>query len=77
MGIEEKAKDRAITQIALENYKRDPSKPWKHPNSLIENADIAKYMKRLSALGFDKTSAINLVEDLRIQRKLLTDQGWE
>lgn len=73
LSIEERSRDRATTAIAR-NKARISGEPIEYTNPLLNDEQKISYMKYLQKLGFDKKSAINVIEGIELDREI-ADRG--
>ena len=75
MSIEERSRDRAITAIAR-NKAIKSGEPFKYNIPLITDEEKVSYMKYLQKLGFDKNSALNLIDGIQLDRDVADRGGY-
>lgn len=75
LSIEERSRDRAVTAIAR-NKAIKSGEPFKYNIPLITKEEKISYMKYLQKLGFDKNSALNLIEGIQLDRDIADRGGY-
>jgi hypothetical protein len=75
LSIEERSRDRAITAIAR-NKAIKSGEPFKYNIPLITKEEKVSYMQYLQKLGFDKNSALNLIEGIQLDRDIADRGGY-
>ena len=74
LSIEERSRDRATTALAR-NKARISGEPIEYANPLLNDEQKISYMKYLQKLGFDKKSAINVIEGIELDREIAERGG--